>query len=619
MRFAPVFWILLPFAAGIILALVFGYISFIFSVSAFIIFFVSYILLNLFIKHLSQKYSWLSGVIMSSIFLFLGIAYTQYCTPSNSADYFTKRVQKNDLLLVRITEPMSIKPKTYRASGEAIAVVRGDTTLKTSGNIMLYFYKDSLSHSLQYGDYILMKPVMTKLQAAGNPEEFDYARYMHFQGMDYVAFLKTNEWKQTGEMHANPFMAAVFSFRAKAGNYFDESLKDSSIAAVAKALILGETDELSPQLKASYIGTGTIHILCVAGLHVGIVYLAALFIFSFLLRIKYGKYLFAFIVLSILWTYAAIAAFTPSVCRAVTMFSIVLIGRTLRRDMNVFNSLAAAALFLLLFDPFMITRAGFQFSFIAVAGIVWLQPKIFGLLEVDNRILRFAWRLVSVSVAAQLAVLPLGLYYYNQFPTYFIISNLAVVPLAPVIMASGCVFLLFRFMNLQWLYIAIGKFLYALIFAVNWIIIHIKNLPFSLYEGYYLTVFECIILYGIILFFCLALVYKNKASLILSLILLLFYFSNRTINQYKANHSAEIISYNIPRSHLVSYKVNDSLYLSGDSSIINNPDKVKFYTYRYAFMNFVPKENIFATNKSFSFKTSLLTLPVNSCSRIKLR
>lgn len=405
-------------------------------------------------------------------------------------------------------------------------------------------------------------------------------------------------------------------FRTQAGNYFDESLKDSSIAAVAKALILGETNELSPQLKASYIGTGTIHILCVAGLHVGIIYLGAVFIFSFLLRLKYGKFLFAAIILSILWTYAAIAAFTPSVCRAAAMFSIVLIGRTIRRDMNVFNSLAAAALILLLFDPFMLTRAGFQFSFIAVAGIVWLQPKIFNLWAVENRFLRFFWRLAAVSLAAQLAVLPLGLYYFNQFPTYFIISNLAVVPLAPFIMATGCVFLLFRFIGLKLLYFASGKILYALIYLVNWLVTHIKSLPYSLYEGYYLSIFECVLLYAIILFFCLALVYKNKISLIASLLLFLFYSSSRLINQYKANHSIEIVAYNIPRSHLTSYKVNDSLYLAGDSSIVNNADKVKFYTYRYAFMNFVPKENIVIDAKQFAFKVG--SLANKGCAVIKI-
>ena len=619
MRFAPLFRVLLPFAVGIILAVAFGQLLLFFSISAFVSFLACYLFFNIFIKHVNQKYTWLSGLFMSGAFVFLGITYAILRTPSNSADYFTKQTQKGDLLLVRLTEPLTEKPKTYKTIGEASAIIRGNTEIKTGGNILLYFYQDSTSHALHYGDFILMKPVMKRMQAAGNPEEFDYAQYMRWQGIDFEAFVKKGDWKRTGESSVNPFMAAVYSFRTKAGNYFNESLKDTNIAAVAKALILGETDELSPELKGSYIGTGTIHILCVAGLHVGIVYISALFLFSFLLRVKYGKYLLAGIILSILWSYAAIAAFTPSVCRAVMMFSIVLIGRTIRRDMNVFNSLAASALILLLFDPYMITRAGFQFSFIAVAGIVWLQPKIFGLWEVNNPILRFFWQLAAVSLAAQISVLPLGLYYYNQFPTYFLISNLAVVPLAPLIMASGCVFLLFRFMGLQWLGFVTSKILYALIYSVNWIISGIKNFPNSLYEGYYLTIFECIILYTIILLLCWALVYKNKTSLVLSLSLLLFYSSNRAINQYSANHSAEIVAYNIPHSHLISYKVNDSLYLAGDSSILTNHDKVKMYTYRYAFKNFVPKENIVIANNSFAFKTSLLTLPGNRCTRIRLR
>ncbi len=143
------------------------------------------------------------------------------------------------------------------------------------------------------------------------------------------------------------------------------------------------------------------------------------------------------------------------------MFSLVIIAGNINRRANIYNTLAASAFLLLWVNPNNLFEVGFQLSYMAVFGIVFLQPRIAGLWTVKNKVGLFFWNLICVSIAAQIATFPLSAYYFNQFPTYFLLSNIVVIPAAMLLIPLGLGLLAFSKIPLLATSIA---------FIVKWII-----------------------------------------------------------------------------------------------------------------------------------------------------
>jgi competence protein ComEC len=179
------------------------------------------------------------------------------------------------------------------------------------------------------------------------------------------------------------FRPSINGLRQKAINlraylinqYKKVGLSDDELGLIS-ALALGSKDELGEKVKKSFQTVGASHILSVSGMHVGIIYVALEFMLNFFFRNR--KHLFKFLIIAFfLWFYAFLTGLSPSVLRATVMFSFVLFGKILNKPLNIYNSLAASAFFLLLFNPYLIFNVGFQLSYLAVAGIVFLYPKIY--------------------------------------------------------------------------------------------------------------------------------------------------------------------------------------------------------------------------------------------------
>lgn len=216
--------------------------------------------------------------------------------------------------------------------------------------------------------------------------------------------------------------------------------------SVAAAILLGYDDELPPELRQNYVTAGSMHVLCVSGLHVGIIFLVFSTILSFL--DKYGavfKILKFCILLLIMWTYAFIAGLAPSILRATIMISFIVIGKIIKRNGVIINSIAASAFVILAIEPEDLFNIGFQLSYAAVIGIVVLQRPIYNVFYIKNKILDKIWELTSVTLAAQFATAPFTIFYFNQFPLYFWLSNLFMTPLSTVVIIGGMIMLLVSF------------------------------------------------------------------------------------------------------------------------------------------------------------------------------
>jgi competence protein ComEC len=207
------------------------------------------------------------------------------------------------------------------------------------------------------------------------------------------------------------------------------------------------------------------------------------------------KWLRALILLTGLWMYALVTGLSPSVLRAATMFSFIIAGQALNRQAYIYNSIAASAFLLLLVQPAILFEVGFQLSYMAVIFIVFLHPYLYRLLSFRYKILNSAWSLTCVSLAAQAGTVPLSLFYFHQFPSYFILSNFVVIPAATVIIYGAA--LLFIASPIPVLLEIFGLLLNKFLQMVNFMIFFIEKMPGSLIANIRFAEWEAIFAYTI--------------------------------------------------------------------------------------------------------------------------
>lgn len=400
----------------------------------------------------------------------------------------------------------------------ALSYVMADTAIKTTGQIYLYVRKGP--KQMSYGDIVRVKGAFFPVPPPKNPNEFDYKKYLARQDIYSHAFVSEEQVSVVGNKPPSLLFSHVLKLRKRVEGVIEKTIRTDKERAIAKALILGIKDHLDNDIKKAYAAAGAMHVLAVSGLHVGIVYLLIKFIFGFLRqRGPVGKGVFALLSILAIWGYALITGLSPSVLRAATMFSIVAMGQSNPGRGNIYNTLGVSAFILLVFDPHLLFSVGFQLSYAAVLGIVYLQPKLYGLFAVRHWILDKAWAITCVSIAAQLATFPLSLYYFHQFPTYFLISNMVVIPAAFVTLILG-LFMVFIDPFWEMLGSLLGHLVSAILYLLNEVMGFVAAWPGSLMEWIYLDLTSLFLVYGAMICLLGALHFKSFQPLLIALSLI---------------------------------------------------------------------------------------------------
>lgn len=392
--------------------------------------------------------------------------------------------------------------------------------LSSLGKIHFYIKKDSCAQDiLRYGDVLMIHGGFFGVPGPGNPDEFDYKKYLQKRGIYSQAFKEWKEIKVIGHDPANILLSFAYKIRDHAQRTIQRNVGEGKEGGIAQALVLGIKDHLDDEVLRAYSSAGAMHVLAVSGLHVGIVYLILQLLLGRLRATVIGRQLFGLISLVVIWLYAMVTGLPPSVLRAATMFSVMIISQMRSRKGNIYNTLGFAAFILLIADPHLIYSVGFQLSFAAVLGIVYLQPKIYGIFHFNYWIVDRAWAITCVSISAQLATFPLSAYYFHQFPTYFLVSNLVVIPSATIILAVG-LFLLAVDPLLAEAGKLTGLCLSKFIWLINESVSLVERLPHSLIEWIYLDQVGLILVYGIVLTLIWSLHHSSFKTLIISAVLL---------------------------------------------------------------------------------------------------
>ncbi|MBR09046.1 MAG: hypothetical protein CMP48_15370 [Rickettsiales bacterium] len=446
---------------------------------------------------LAIRFYSIRGAVLLTMMSLVGFSLGYLHIESKYTDHYSHITNPDGLVGVVVSDQTD-RTNHLRYQVEVLEVLQGDSLNKVSGKLFLYVEKGEDNSTLNYGDVVTVSKGYFEIPEPKNPNEFDYRKYLERQNIYAHAFVESHEVKILDHLALNPVLSWAYTIRGTSQSIIDELIRSPRERAIVSALMLGIKDHLDNELKTAYSSAGAIHVLAVSGLHVGIVFILLNILFKPWKERRIGRYTFMVVATAVIWMYALITGFSPSVMRAATMFTVIILSEGFQKKANIYNSLGIAAFLLIILDPFVIYAVGFQLSFIAVFGILMIYPLIYHKVHFHNRIGNYVWSIVCVSVAAQISTFPLTLYYFNQFPTYFLVSNLVVIPAASIMLYVGLVVLI-----LGAILPAVAEviaFIYELfIWCVNEIVLSLQVLPYPIFDWIYFDQLDVIFIYLIML------------------------------------------------------------------------------------------------------------------------
>lgn len=446
---------------------------------------------------------------------------------------------------------------------------------KTTGTILVYMQKSPEALRLKYGDLLVLVGEIQEIASPLNPQEFNYKKYLNVKNIYHQAYIRNNDWQYIANKPANRFLEKVYQSRAALLGTLQKAIKHTNERAIANALLVGYKAELNSELQKQYANAGAMHVLAVSGLHVGIIYVIFSSMLFFMKQKRWLIWLKVLLIIVFLWFYALLTGMSPSVMRAATMFSFIALAQGFNRYKNIYNTIAASAFVLIVFNPFVLFEVGFQLSYLAVLGIIFLQPKIYNLIACRHIVFDKIWALTAVSIAAQLATFPIGLYYFNQFPNYFWLTNLVVIPAASIIIYTGIGVVLFSFIPI------IGNFVSQILeyelYGLNKAVGYIDALPYATIQNVNISQSQMFFLYILILSIVFFIINKQFKTLLIagfsSIIILII----SIWHAYNTSNQNLFCVYNISNHSAIDIIYGQSNLLLTDYPLIYEKSKIKYH------------------------------------------
>jgi len=527
-----------------------------------------FILFNLRISFLRYRLGWLNGVFINCLFFSLGMLVTWHKDISHQPQWINNYYKANDYVMATLEEPLSEKTNSYKADASAQLLINGNNVRRIKGNIIIYFKKDKFIKQPGYGSQIIFSRALQPIRNSGNPGSFDYERYTSFNGIYQQVYLGSGDYIELPVKNKNWLTQFLFVAREKVLHIITRYIPGEKEAGLAEALLVGYKDDLDKTLIQSYSNTGVVHVIAISGMHLGLIYWLLTVIMSPLKKRKYTNWVVPISVIAGLWLFALLTGGGPSILRSAVMFTCIVIGNSLERKTFIYNSLAASAFVLLCINPFWLWDAGFQLSYTAVLSIVIFMKPVYDWFYFKNKIIDTIWKLMAVTIAAQLLTTPVSMYHFHQFPVYFLITNLVAVPLSSLIVLFEIALCAVGFAPA--LAKPAGILLHWLIYSMNSFIEHMESLPFSLWNGMQVNILQVLLLYGVITGIAYWLMKKNTTAFITGLACLFGFLLLRTISFINADQQQQLIVYNIPKHQAIDFIAGRDYYFKGDDELVTD-------------------------------------------------
>jgi len=491
------------------------------------------------------RYKYTGWVYGAAVYLFLGG--TGFCLMSwQQGKTVFPFSGKPAVYRVCIREHPEERERSILCRVALLGEVEQDTVTGCPRNhlFLAYFPKDSATATLRRGDELLVSTRLAPPANNGNPDEFDYARYLRRKGYSGTAYVADGHWRKTGHDASRTVSQVALDYREKVVGLYRSLGFETDELAVLAALTVGDKEELSDDIVETYSVSGASHVLALSGLHIGFLYALLLFVLRPLWRRwQRLKPLLLLLLVLFLVSFAFFTGLSSSVVRSVVMFSLLAFAGLQPEKPLTLNTLAATAFLMLLCKPVWLFDVGFQLSFSAVAAIVLVQPKLYALWKVDNRFLRYLWGLMTVSMAAQLGTAPLVIFYFSRFSTHFLLTNLWVIPMVSLVLYSA-VFLL-MLTPLPFVQHLFARVVEALVHVQNEVLRWIEHLPGAAVDDIWLDIWGVLLVYlflGMAYYGFLRLTVRRVCFALLALLAVVSW------------HSLSIMS-NAPRQGIAFYSV----------------------------------------------------------------
>jgi len=570
----PFIRILTPFILGIVTALYFKFNIFLNFQILCVIFCVLIIYVFFYRKIITYKYRWLTGVLFSIFFFFCGANITLKKNYNCKSDYISKTKDKTISCYGYVCEPIKEGPKAYKTILKIYGFYSQSKWEKSNSRIICYFQKTKKAGNLKYGDIILLNSHLSTISSPLNPYQFNYKKYLEDRFIYKQSYIKSDKWVKIDSGMGNFIIALAYKLRQKIIDIFDSNNITGREFAVVSALIVGCTDKIDADLYQDYSGSGVIHILSVSGLHVGLIYILFSFCLFFFEKIKYGKYFKAVLLILLVWFYAAITGISPPVLRASLMFSFIIIGKTFRNPPNIYNTIAASMMLILLVNPNYIMDVGFQLSYLAVIGIVAMYSWIYKLWIPKNFIIDKVWSLVAVSLAAQIITLPLTLYYFGKFPNYFILANLIAIPLSTLAIYTGISIIIFSF--IPFISQILSKLLVIIVKVLNYLIHFIESAPGAITENIHINIFELFIMFFIIATIVYVINSKQYRILFFTCFTFILLLCSFTLKSFQNHNQKCLIIYSVKNHLAIDFIEGNKNIFIADSGLMKDKNIINF-------------------------------------------
>ena len=515
----------IPFAIGIncfdssILSDSFVYIFILVCLFSFFVF------KNAFKNSYSFVFPWVTGVLL----FFLGVVFTRfYLENKDNTLLFGK-----ELKMIGSVETLGITKGGYTKCELKITAFVDENKVSSCGNNLLVICKERSSSKIDIGDQLVIFGQVQRFKYFHNPGEFNAPRYYKYKKIDGVCFVDANNYRKLPLKNSISFLNHFLRIRNKLSHSLSEVLSGEELN-LAQALVLGDRDGLDSSTNDAFANTGAMHILAVSGLHIGIL-MQILIRFFGLFSSWFSKNKATFIALIIIWIYAFLTGFSPSIVRSVIMFSLLSIASLYGKSYSNFNILAFSALIILIWKPVFLFDVGFQLTYAAMIGIFWFFPMLKKQFYSRYKLIQLLYEGTVVGIVAQVTTIPLTLYYFHQFPNYFILTNLALMVFSFVILLLALI--LGMFFWLVPIKLLIG-FVLQKVLALMLLIVHfINDLPGAVAYGYYLKEYEVFFLFLLVIGFFITLYFKRilmlNACLLFALLIVLSFSYTRYNNLNK--------------------------------------------------------------------------------------
>lgn len=506
------------------------------------------------------------GIAVYILFFSIGITTTLLHDESIKKNHYTQNdsnFEKDQNIQLVIREKLKNSVKYNRYVAEVVSIENNNTC----GKIIFNIKKDSIENTFIIGSQLLVHDQLLRHFKPNNPNQFDYGKYLETKGVyaqiyTQPAAVKLGRNIEKGiSYYTSNFRNTIIQNLAKSGFKKEE-------LAVITALILGQQQDISPEVLRDYQYAGAVHILSVSGLHVGFILLFITFLLQPIPNTTLGNTSRLLITIVSLWMFAFVAGLAPSVVRSTVMFSCIAIGMHLKRENNSFHTAIVSLFLILLFEPLFLFDIGFQLSYLAVFFILWLQPHFARLWQPKNKIIGYFWSILTVSFAAQIGTLPLSIYYFHQFPGLFFITNLVLIPFLSVIMALGTLLMVLAYFD--WIPLVLSKSVEILITLTNTIISKIAAIESFVLQNIPLSFSMMLIGYLLIISWTIWMEKPKFNKLILAFGSILLFQAVLFTTKWESENNQEFVVFNVMKKSIIAIKQGSAITLFTSEEITKN-------------------------------------------------